>query len=249
LGAVVFGPGLFGQDLKVVRRTLHLPRWDADGFRVVQISDVHVNNSGLLEVAKQAAQVAAAEKPDLVVFTGDFVNDATPDCLANIVPAFEPLRDVKCPCLAIPGNHEYKSKGPEKIFAEVAKTRMRLLRNESVEVDGVTVTGLDDAIFGDCDPTAVPAGRRSNLVLLHEPDAVRDVPNHASLVLSGHSHGGEVCFPGGTPIFTPQWSRRYKAGYYNRPEVPLYVSRGTATLGPARVHCPPEVNILTLRGA
>jgi len=246
--AAYVGGGLIGSELQVERRTLHLPKWDANGFRVVQISDVHVNDDALTAAAQRAVRIAVAERPDLIVFTGDFVNYADPERLANITRAFEGLADAACPCLGIMGNHDYWCKDPEGVLAAAAKTRLKMLRNETVEVAGVSVVGLDDALKKLHRPDVVRGQglSKSRLVLLHEPDYVVQVPDEASLVLSGHSHGGEICLPGGIPLYTPVGSKKYTGGYYGRSAVPLYVNRGTATLAPRRLYCPPEVAVLTL---
>lgn len=242
--------GIFESGLQRTERTLRLPRWKADGFRIAQVTDVHVNNSGLLAAAQAAVRIAVDAKPDLFVFTGDFINYDDPSALANIAPAFEALHDLQCPCLGIFGNHDYWSGAIPKIRDEVRKTPMRLLVNEDVEVDGVRIVGLDDGLAGQPDYAMLLSNPApSTVVLLHEPDYSKYLKPTAGLVLSGHSHGGEICLPGGIPFYTPTGSRRYQSGYYSWAPTPVYVNRGTATLGPARVYCPPEVAIFTLREA
>ncbi len=243
------GIGVAQSGMVRTERTLRLPRWKADGFRVAQVSDVHVNNAAQLAAARQAVQWAVEAKPDLFVFTGDFINHGTDQAFANIAHAFEALRDVGCPCLAVFGNHDYWSHVPEKVAAHVAKTPLRLLVNEAADVEDVRVVGLDDALGGSPDYGLVSAkDASSTLALLHEPDFVAHVPP-TGLVLSGHSHGGEICLPGGVPLYTPTGARKYQSGYYPGAKTPIYVNRGSATLGPGRVYCPPEVAILTLVGA
>ena len=90
---------------------------------------------------------------------------------------------------------------------------------------------------------------KSLLALFHEPDFVSEVPKHVSLQVSGHSHGGQICLPGGYAVHTPFGAKKYKSGYYPDARVPLYVTRGVGTTGPDyRLFCRPEVTILTLRG-
>src|SRR5579862_686997 len=78
VAATAIGGYMPSESLKVTRQTLHLPRWDADGFRVVQVSDIHANTKEQAKRAKEAMQLAVQEKPDLIVFTGDFLDTATP---------------------------------------------------------------------------------------------------------------------------------------------------------------------------
>ncbi|MCO5296300.1 MAG: metallophosphoesterase [Fimbriimonadaceae bacterium] len=238
--------------LQVERHTLRLPRWDADGFRVVLLSDTHVNSDTAMRRGRRAAEIAVEEKPDLIVFAGDAINTSQAYGLEHIARSFEPLREAKCPCVGVLGNHDYWVQQPAKVVEAVRNSPVRLLQNEIFECDGVTVAGVDDALVGRMRPAFLRERPRSKstLVLLHEPDFVRELPLDASLQLSGHSHGGQMCLPMGVAVHTPVGARDYIAGFYPSAPVPLYVSRGVGTIGPdLRTFCPPEVSVLTLRSA
>jgi predicted MPP superfamily phosphohydrolase len=147
------------------------------------------------------------------------------------------------------GNHDYNA--PERVVDAFREGPIRLLRNETVDIGGVLLAGLDDAIARRHRPDELPNADRSEslLVALHEPDFVSDLPSHVGLMLSGHSHGGQVRLPLMGAIHTPYGARRYIEGVYQPAEVPLFVSRGIGTVGPdLRLYCPPEVAILTLSG-
>ena len=248
-GLAVEGFGIFGSHkLQIVRKTLRLPRWEANGFRVVQISDVHINNPGAKAMAQEAVRLAIAEKPDLIAVTGDFLNEAMPWPRAGVLETFKMLEDASCPCLGVLGNHDYAFGQHNAVLQTLSETPLRILRNETVDLEGITIAGMDDALWGKFDPSVLDRGRssKSTLAMLHEPDYVRDMPAWVSLVLSGHSHGGEVCLPGGSALHTPIGAKDYIAGFYGSAPVPLYVSRGVATLGPIRVYCPPDISVLTL---
>jgi predicted MPP superfamily phosphohydrolase len=75
---------------------------------------------------------------------------------------------------------------------------------------------------------------------------VERLETKSSLVVSGHSHGGQVCLPFGIALYTPYGARKYIAGYYAEARTPLFVSRGVGVNRGIRYNCPPEVNILTL---
>jgi predicted MPP superfamily phosphohydrolase len=202
------------------------------------------------DMALKAFSIAMDLKPDLLVFTGDFLNKVNPERLGFVQEVFGRLSEATCPCLAVPGNHDYSCDDPELLFSTVKKTPIRLLRNEITEVAGVSIVGVDDALQNQArfDISGSPMLSTSTLVLLHEPDYVGQLMGTPSLVLSGHSHGGEICLPGGIPIHTPRGAQTYKGGYYSNAPTPLYVSRGVATLGPVRLFCPPEVTLLTVSG-
>lgn len=240
------------QGLAIERHTLELPHWDADGFRVVVLSDIHVNTQVAMRRAYAASRIAIAEKPDLVVVTGDFCNTSREYALGFIHQSFEPLNDARCPCLAVLGNHDYWTEQPPKVLAAIQGTPLTLLRNERVEVAGVTVCGVDDALANRHRVEFIAEGStsRSTLALLHEPDFVRLMPDNVSLQISGHSHGGQMCLPFGIPLHTPVGAWDYVAGFYPEAKVPLYVTRGVGTIGPdLRTFCAPEVSVLTLRKA
>ena len=239
-------------DLQLVRRELRLMSWAADGFKLALIADLHMNRIAEAERAAEAVDMVMAEKPDLIVIAGDFVDSSRDNVLAHIPLVLNKLHDATCPRIAVMGNHDYWSADPAKVIASVRQTPVQLLRNETLEVAGITIVGVDDAIAGRDKYDFFPEGHvsKSCLAVLHEPDSVENMPGHVSLQVSGHSHGGQICLPFGYPLHTPKGARKYRTGFYEDAKVPLYVTRGVGTTGPNyRLFCPPEVSILTLRAA
>lgn len=240
----------YAYHLRVERKTLKLPRWNADGFKVCFISDFHLNGPRQLERAKQALQVAYDEKPDLVALGGDFVEHGTEKDTERMRDFARATQTDKCPTVAILGNHDYWSGAGDMVIDELRRADVRVLQNQLFEIQGVTVAGIDDGIdnrqrFDFFNKGAVS---KSLLCLLHEPDFVEEQPDHVSLQLSGHSHGGQICGPGGVHLHAPKYGRKYVAGFFEPLPVPLYVSRGVGTTGPdMRTFCAPEVSVLTLR--
>ena len=257
IGAVTgVGVATYSRDdanwLSLERTDLHLNRWDADGFRVALVADLHMNNEAELKRAIKAISMAANEKPDVLVIAGDFVNSSKPVFLERIAKALEPLADVSFPCVAVMGNHDYASLTPGDVMGAINRSPVTLLRNKLFQVGDVTIAGLDDATMGLQTYDFFPADRVSKncLAILHEPDYVQDMPEHVSLQLSGHTHGGQVCLPFGYAMHTPKGGRKYISGYFPDARVPLYVTRGVGTVGiDYRLFCRPEVSILTLRSA
>jgi predicted MPP superfamily phosphohydrolase len=83
--------------------------------------------------------------------------------------------------------------------------------------------------------------------MIHEPDLVTEVPSWVNLQLSGHSHGGQICLPGGIPMMGTNLARVYLSGYYPEARVPVYVSRGIGTRHVnIRFYCRPEVTLMSL---
>lgn len=250
VGATAFGGYWNSDSLHVTRETLRLPRWDADGFRVVQISDIHANTIEQGKRACEAMRLAVAEKPDLIVFTGDYLDYATPEACKHVHEAVSELDDATCPVYGVFGNHDWFCNNTTRLHDAIRHSRIKMLYNRVVDVDGVTLFGIDDALAHRHRPHIIDRDRsaRSILALFHEPDYVESVPNFISLQLSGHSHGGEVCLPFGIPLVRRPGARRYTAGFYPEAKVPLYVSKGVATCAAFRFFCPPEINVLTLMG-
>jgi uncharacterized protein len=242
---------LESRPIQTTRNTLYLPNWDADGFKIAQVTDVHIDSPKSKSLARKAVELAVAAKPDVIFFTGDFSTTGAMPTQEEIPYAFEPLRDAGCPCFAIFGNHDSINQSRLRRLDPLVRrhTALKLLRNEVVDMDGVTIAGMDDALFGQHRPDVIVRDQasRSLIVLLHEPDFVTDMPSFSSLVLSGHSHGGEICLPGGIPVHTPAGAKKLTVGFYPDATVPTYVSRGIGKIGPCRVYCPPEVALFTVK--
>jgi predicted MPP superfamily phosphohydrolase len=230
---------------------LRLPCWDADGFRVAVISDLHMDSVSRRDRAIRAVRLAIAERPDVLLIPGDLLSASDERRIQNLQTFLRACGEAKCPVVATLGNHDYWTPRPQAIIGAVEESRVRLLRNETLEVGGVTIAGVDDAIAGRHRPDFLQKGResRSLLTMLHEPDFVVEMPKHVSLQISGHSHGGQVRFPFGYALHTPRGARTYIDGYYPNAPTPVFVSRGIGTTGPDwRLFCPPQVAVLTLRG-
>lgn len=233
-------------------RTLTLPNWSTDGFKLAFLSDLHMNNASKLERASEAARLAISAQPDVIVLGGDYLDLRHPSIVRNVGKFLSEFREAPCPVVAIMGNHDYWSGAARPLIEEFGRSPVRMLRNDLFEVEGVTIAGIDDAIERRQRVDFFPQGRvsRSLISVFHEPDFVREMPEHVSLQISGHSHGGQVCLPFGVSMYTPFGARRYIAGFYPEARVPVFVTRGVGTTGPDfRVFCAPEVSVLTLRGA
>jgi len=234
-------------DLRLEPVELRLNRWKADGLRVAFITDIHVNERDEMERARRAAELLAATSPDLLLFGGDCVNTKRSAGMDHTARSLEPFERLRCPKIAVLGNHDYASRIVTRVEERLASSGFLLLKNRSVQMDGYRIAGYDDQVWGVRDPGFQPT-EEGTIALLHEPDFVDIVPDTVSLQISGHSHGGQICLPDGQPIHTPFGSWKYQRGYYPDAKVPLYVSRGVGTSGLKwRMFCPPEITLFTLR--
>jgi predicted MPP superfamily phosphohydrolase len=238
----------------------------ARAVRVVQLTDLHLRGVGLHE--RRIAEAVAGLRPDLLLLTGDSIDRR--DRLPQLAEFLEGLPKATH-ALAILGNWEHWAGVDLRALGAVYGRRgIQLLRNESVALPfaagSLLVTGLDDLVGGRPDLAAATRGTApatDHLLLAHCP-AHRDIIARAaatspaspvdaargeramrapSLILSGHTHGGQIRLAGWAP-FVPQGSGRYLGGWYRGDGPDLYVSRGLGTsVVPARVGAPPEIAV------
>jgi predicted MPP superfamily phosphohydrolase len=258
-GLGLTGWGLFlGLGPPLLRRgEKRSPNWPSElgGFRIVQISDVHIGPLLGRRFAEKIVERVNALEPDLVAVTGDLV-DGNVDQLREDV---EPLRRLasRHGTFFVTGNHDYFSKADPWI-GKVRELGMRVLRNERVTIGegeaAFDLAGVDDRFarhFGGDhgeDLSRALEGRdlgRPVVLLAHNPNVFDEaVEQGVDLQLSGHTHGGQI-WPFGALV---RLSTRYVAGEYRRGQSTLYVSRGTGFWGPPmRLFQPAEITEITLR--
>jgi predicted MPP superfamily phosphohydrolase len=222
------------------------------GMRVVQISDIH---HGLFLPEKwlaQAVQQANRLRADIVVLTGDFVTYSR----ANIEPAAEILSRLRARygILAVLGNHDFRV-GADAVTTALRRRRIEVLRNQHITLQfggaSLYVAGVDDYGYGADVRRAVRGIPRdaATVLLAHNPRIISLASRHGvSLVLSGHTHGGQVNLPLlGTVYGRSPESLRYKIGWDRLGETQIYVSRGIGTIVlPWRLRCPAEITHLEL---
>lgn len=226
-----------GFDVRRVRIPLaRLPR-SASGYRIVQLTDVHVGPTIGREFVERVVRETNALAPDMVVITGDLV-DGTVEQLAPLV---EPLRDLRARdgVFFVTGNHEYYS-GADAWIAHLATLGIRVLRNERVPIRGgaFDLAGVDDASAARMlphhgqDVAGALAGRdpaRAVVLLAHQPKAVpHAVAADVDLQLSGHVHGGQM-----VPFnWLARLDQPFVKGLHRVERTWLYVSTGTGYWGP-----------------
>jgi uncharacterized protein len=222
------------------------------GFRLVQISDVHIGALLRKDWLEGVVQRVRSLSPHAVAITGDLVDGSVADLRDHVAP-LAALADAPHGAWFCTGNHEYYS-GVEQWAAHLPTLGIRPLRNERAELaPGLDIAGVDDwsaGRFGEAqgpDLKKALAGRDAEkpLVLLaHQPrqwtDAARE---NVSLTLSGHTHGGQI-WPFSWLVFLVQ---PWVAGLHRQGDAQLYVSRGTGFWGPPlRVFAPAEITLLRL---
>jgi uncharacterized protein len=243
--------GVRAVGVKTVRISLpKLPR-DLDGYRIVQISDVHVGPTIGRAFFDDMIDKINALSPDLVAITGDLVDGSVAE-LGELVRPLQRIR-AKDGVFFVTGNHEYYS-GAEEWMRFLETLGIRVLRNERVRVRGdagFDLAGVHDygaAQFGPGpDLKKALAGRdpsRALVLLAHQPRHVLEAAKLGTdLQLSGHTHGGQL-WPWRYMVYLQQ---PYVEGLHRHDQAQIYVSRGTGYWGPPmRLLAPAEITNIEL---
>jgi predicted MPP superfamily phosphohydrolase len=250
--------------VEIVNRTFaiaNLP--DAfHGFRIAQISDIHLVEYTETWFLEEVVRQTNALHVDLVLITGDFISHgprAFPVAWRAAGVCAEVLSGLTAPQrFAILGNHD-NSVGASHVIEPLEAHGTPVLVNSYVPLergsDRIWICGSDDTEGGGKPDLAltIPADPRAPVIFLcHEPDYVDYMLDHPrfpliDLMLSGHSHGGQVRLPFIGPLILPPMGKKYPEGLYRFGRMQLYVNRGIGTVGlPFRLNCPAEITHITL---
>lgn len=245
--------------LQVKRTRVHFRRLPHafNGLRIALLTDLHWGATTSVRLIRRAAALAMRERPDIIALTGDFTTDSAPDF--DIV--FSALSGLAAPLgvFAVPGNHDY-AVGIDKWRRAVAAQRnITELTNTFVMHERLgarlCIAGVDDLREGTPELHVPPPEERDFTILLaHTPDQAersRRVEDEIDLILSGHTHGGQVRLPlVGAPLASNDYPELYTEGLRRRPWTQVYTSRGIGTVGlPVRFMARPEVTLLELSNA
>jgi len=245
-------------------RLSHLPR-AFHGFRIAQLSDIHIGPFMTAQEIRKYVAIANALKPDLAVLTGDFVT-WDPHTQQAVVDA---LSGVRAPfgvfgCL---GNHDAWARVENSITDLFRRVGIRILRQEFVDLrasgDTIRLIGVDfqsqhrfgpsppvPHLLANIEPLIARGG--VNILLSHNPDTFdRAAHLGIDLSLAGHTHGGQAALEFISPEIAPsRLVTPYVAGHFERPGGQLYVNRGIGTIFvPIRVGAPPEITLFELERA
>ncbi len=251
-------------DPEITRQQLFFPDLHPglDGLRLVQLSDLHAGPLVDGALLRRWRDLAAAERPDLLLITGDFVDSRA----VEIAPFLASFRGFRPPLgtFAVLGNHDYFD-DPRPIWEALGREGIPCLENRSALVrrggGTLALVGLQDPMArnGRFMGKVFGPGPRPDLALREVPDgAFRLCLNHrpsewraaretgARLTLSGHTHGGQInLIPG---VNSARILGPYTEGLYRKGHQMLYVSRGLGVVGlPMRIQAPPELAVIVLR--
>ena len=241
--------------LEVTERRIPIPGLDPAfrGFRVVQLTDIHHGLYLPLSAVMDAVSLVNRLKPDVVALTGDFVTYSR----AYITPvaAILGLLRARYGVYAVLGNHDFRV-GADEISRALRRQHIDVLRNTHTAIrrggHSLYVAGIDDVAYhADLSRAlhGIPQGAPT-VLLSHNPSIIRRAArNSVGLVLSGHTHGGQVRLPLLSKFLSSE-RMRYKVGLDRLGPTQIYVSRGIGTVVlPLRYRCPAEIPRLHLQPA
>ncbi len=260
-GLVVAGYGILVRRrwYRVVEHDVRVPGLDPrfEGLRIAQLSDLHIGTLTPRSWGLAWSRSANGRAPDLAVVTGDMVTSGT-DFHEDVADVIGALR-AKDGVFVSMGNHDYFGAEGEPLVSMLRARGVGVLRNDGVVIERggakLWLAAIDDTWTRRDDIARAMRGRpdgATTVLLAHDPnrfDAAAEAG--ANLVLSGHTHGGQI----GVPFLyrvanLASFGYRYNVGFYRRGPAVLYVHPGLGTTGPPmRLGVPPEVAILTLRAA
>ncbi len=225
---------------------------DFEGFRLLHLSDLHADLDDTF-IPALAEQIAGLDY-DACLITGDFRFHTYGSYTAAITGMQQLRAAIKSPVYAVLGNHDYL-----EMITDLEAMDIRVLLNENISIerngDRIWIAGVDDAHFyetADLERAthAIPAGEPI-ILLAHSPDVYAQAAcKGVALMLCGHTHGGQLCLPGGFMIIkNSRCHRRFCKGSWQHEELIGYTSSGTGSSGmAARLNCPSEIVIHHLQG-
>jgi predicted MPP superfamily phosphohydrolase len=232
------------------------------GLRVVQLTDFHGSRRVTPSYLGEAVDLAQAQRPDLAVLTGDFIHHG----FKHIKGVARTLGRLEAPygVFAVLGNHDFSVRNAlglrrhrhlhQAVADALQKEGIRVLRNQTVQLtrgeDALHLTGLEDLWSRECDVEMAYLGSSDTLprlVLAHNPCTIELLRGRrCDLMLSGHTHGGQINLPGLGRVTLGRNGRRFAAGMYRVGTSHLYVNKGVGFGFQVRFNVRPEVALMTL---
>jgi len=227
-----------------------------ENYRITQLTDVHHSRILGIEEVIRVVQLAQQTKPDIFVLTGDYSTSYR----RYIEPCAEALGSLSAPdgVWAVLGNHDHYTDS-ELTTRALERQRIVVLNNKNTSLrrgsDVLQLSGIDDWTWNATDWTKAFAGinkKTPTILLSHQPSVLEfEQTQNVSLILSGHTHGGQIKIPWlGTPAKFATKDLRFAQGLFRHHDVQLYVSSGTGVIGlPIRFGVRPEIAVLRLKRA
>lgn len=225
-----------------------------EGFRITQLTDIHLSKILGVNEVLNVVRLAQTTKPDMFVLTGDYATTYR----RYIEPCADALSSLSAPegVWAVLGNHDHYT-DPELTIRALEKHRISVLDNQNTTIrrgpDSLQLSGIDDWTWNASDWLSAFRGLKADVptvLLSHQPGVLEfEETKKVSLILSGHTHGGQINLPWlGAPARFATKDLRYAHGHFRHGDVQLYVSSGTGVIGlPVRFGVRPEIAVIRLK--
>ena len=230
-----------------------LPK-ELDGLKICQLSDFHL--TGQLDLAwfERVVETANSFEPDLIVITGDLVDDF--ECLDWIEPVFGELKSTHG-TFFIRGNHDLRIGDQQMLLQRLEASGMKWVGGQftSIEINGARISFAGNELpwHSGAESLAVDSKpfEAFHILMTHSPDQIEWAkPYNFDLIFAGHNHGGQIAFPFVGPIVAPsKYGVLYASGTFDIGDAIMHVSRGLSGDECIRINCPPEIGCFTLRGS
>ncbi|HEY8495436.1 MAG TPA: metallophosphoesterase [Limnochordales bacterium] len=229
---------------------------ELDGFTILHLSDLHLRGYGPFE--QDLVRTVRTLPAPVLVITGDFLGE--PGAASALIPLLMEIGRDRLVYGVLGNNDRGRRLDTQALARDLTRAGVRLLvnggevirhRGRRIRIAGVDDphTGLDDVDQAlACVPPSQGDGREPLVLLAHSPDVLEAASRAGvDLVLAGHTHGGQICLPGGVPLWTNTRRGRFSAGLYRHGRTQMFVTRGIGTSAlPGRLFCPPEVAVVRL---
>ena len=229
--------------------------------RIVQLADLHASDDVPLEFIEHAVDLASKESPDLICLTGDFITNRWDEWNAYS-KILERLSKI-APTFASTGNHDGSDwmaqfggySKPTKVIEMLERANIRVLMNERHQVSmpgesSFELIGLGDLWSKDFKPLGLldqDQERLPRVLMSHNPDTKDQIANEDwDLMLSGHTHGGQLTLPWGSTPFAPVVDKRYVRGLHSWKNHWLHITKGVGSMKKMRLNCFPEISVVEL---
>ncbi len=226
-----------------------LPK-NLEGFRIIHLSDIHHSPFTNLEHISRAVKIANELQPDMFILTGDYVSHE-PEYIAPVAEVLGKL-EAEFGTFACLGNHDHWTDA-ESVTNCMRDEKITVLINEGFRLTAkgaaFWLAGVDDYMVGKTDLPGALRGSfpdEMKMLLAHNPIIARRAARvGVDLMLSGHTHGGQIKIRDEEKRILPR--RKLKNGLYRRKDTQIYITRGIGTVVlPVRYQCPPEISLIEL---
>lgn len=237
------------QLIRIRREKFKVEGKQIEHFRIALISDLHMGVFKGENFLKRVVKKINKEKPDFVIIAGDLINEPNNEQLFSI---FRSIKDIHVPIMAVTGNHDCRLPGtvPVERLREVLKPFLLVIDNDFAYLNArkTCILGFSDLSDGKINWQLLDNLRKDyfNIVVAHNPDTANLIKEEypVDLVLSGHTHGGQIFLPPLSDLLIP-CKNKFRRGWYQVNRRSVYVSSGLGeVILPMRFLMPPEIVIL-----